>query len=221
MVLFFVQSRLAMNDIFLLFFSLITVASYFYFIKKRQRLRLILVGFCLGLALASKWSAAFFFLAIFFIELLRIYQQKTWSKLPFLIFSLVFLPVFIYLLIYAPFFISGKSFADFLLLQQKIWQFQLEPKIHAYASSPLAWFFNARPVWYFFQANVKAQSLQNIYALGNPILFLYFWPAFIYLLLQQDKNRSYLLFFYAVAFLPWVFSPRIMFFTTIRRLFLG
>jgi len=84
---------------------------------------------------------------------------------------------------------------------------------HTYQSTPKDWLFNLRPVWLF--VNYKGGSIASIYTLGNP---LFMWAGLLsiffltYRFVQKKVfNIGVVLLSYFGFFLPWVFSPRIMF----------
>lgn len=218
--LFLVQSRIAMNDVILLFFILLSVFTYFYYLTlkketKQADLILLLMGLFWGLALATKWSAFFPLLVLmfyhFFIQELA--GKSLLRRLPFLLFVFVLIPFFVYFLAYLPMFLAGKKLSYFWVLQGQILRSQLgNPAVHQYSSTPLQWFFNLRSVLYF--SNNKGSM---IYALGNPVLFIYFvltMPLlFISSVLKKNKRILSLLFLlYFASFTFWIFSPRILFF---------
>lgn len=216
--LFLVQSRIAMNDIFVLFFILLAVFCYFVYSFSKNYLYLLLTGIVLGLALASKWTALWIILLFFIKELLSLNSLR---KLPFLIFSLILTPLFIYLLCYLPMFLTGKTFFDFLLLQKTIALSQLtNPNAHLYSSGSLSWLLNLRPVWFFMANSTNSKLLANIYALDNPLLSLYLFLAFLLtiIFLLSDRKSSFLknniLFIFSIYlanFLPWIVFSRPMF----------
>jgi dolichyl-phosphate-mannose--protein O-mannosyl transferase len=63
--LFLTQSRIAMNDTYLVFFILLTFIAYVRWRKSPYTLKyLYLTGLCLGLALATKWTTLYLFIII-------------------------------------------------------------------------------------------------------------------------------------------------------------
>lgn len=216
--LFLVQSRIAMNDVFVLFFMMTAVFIYFFYLVRKNSLVLLLSGTFFGLALASKWSA---FFVLFFVLLKESMMLKSFKKLPFLFFSLVLTPAFVYLLSYLPMFWQGKNLIDFFVLQKTIFLSQLiNPSVHSYSSDPLNWILNLRPVWYFTIRASEAWTA-NIYALGNPLLCLYLLVGLIativFLVTQKQSSSIYqtiyfIFLFYLSSFLPWLVFSRIMFF---------
>ena len=173
--MFLVQSRIAMNDIFVLFFTLMAIFIYVIYLANKKSLMLLVSGALFGLALASKWSALWILLFLLIKELLML---KSIKKIPFLLFSLLLTPAFVYLLVYLPMFWQGQNLSDFLVLQKTILLSQLtNPSAHLYSSNPLIWVLNLRPVWYF-TVPVSVTWSANIYALDNPLLGLYMILAF-------------------------------------------
>jgi dolichyl-phosphate-mannose--protein O-mannosyl transferase len=216
--LFLTQSRIAMNDVFLLFFLLAAAFSYFVYLSKKKYSFLFLSGVLLGFALASKWTALWIILLLFVREFLPL---KNFRKLPFLIFSLLFTPFFIYLLSYLPMFLGGQNIFDFLILQKTIVLSQLaNPNVHLYSSGPFSWLLNLRPVWFFVAPSIDQAWISNIYALENPLLNLYLLLALlitvIYLFSEKQssslKETILLIFlFYLLNFAPWLVFTRPMF----------
>lgn len=194
----FVQSRTGMNDIYLVTFSL---AATLFFTKKR----FIYSAIFLGLALASKWPGIFL-LPVFSFFLIK---QKLISKIPLFIF----LPVVIYLLSYAPYFLIGYRFSDFINLHQQIWWYQTNLKAtHNYSSPWWSWPLNLYPVWYF--VDYPGKQIATIFASGNSILF---WSGVVaalisvYQFIKGKFKFTLILFMFFIFWLPWAFSPRIMF----------
>src|SRR3989344_1773087 len=219
----FVQSRTGMNDIYLVTFSL---ASIFFLLKKR----FIISSIFLGLALASKWAGLYLvgidiLLLIYFKEIRQIVYYTT-------------IPILVYFLSYLPFFFLGHTFDQFIQLQQQMWWYHSRLKAtHDYSSPAWSWPLNLFPVWYYVQYH-KNTNVSNIFASGNPVLF---WMGIGAILItiydfllsyrktkktnQQinadsanqkivfnDKDRfAVVLLGFIVFWLPWIFSPRIMF----------
>ena len=216
--LFLVQSRIAMNDIFVLFFTLMAIFIYVIYLANKKSLMLLVSGALFGLALASKWSALWILLFLLIKELLML---KSIKKIPFLLFSLLLTPAFVYLLVYLPMFWQGQNLSDFLVLQKTILLSQLtNPSTHLYSSNPLVWILNLRPVWYF-TVPISGSWSANIYALDNPLLGLYMMLAFfmsIWFLLKHKlndlahKSIYFIFLLYLSSFLPWIIFSRTMFF---------
>lgn len=122
--------------------------------------------------------------------------------------------------------------SHFAMLHRQIWWYQTTLEAtHGYQSRPWQWFFNLRPVW-FYVSYVDQGHVANIYNLGNSMLFWFGGLAVIISLasplLKSDSRMSYaplryssqtvrfgfaaLITAYALVWLPWTISPRIMFF---------
>ncbi|MFZ5376696.1 MAG: phospholipid carrier-dependent glycosyltransferase [Patescibacteria group bacterium] len=228
-----VESRIAMNDIFLMFFSLISLMIYFSGFKFSRK-RILATGIFLGLALATKWSALLVILAVLLIEVIRELRKRTIGEsFPYLVFSLTLVPVFIYVLSYTPMLLQQKNFDHFFELHRQIINYQFNRDgLHAYQSQPWQWLFNLRPVW-FWRGEVNAGSVQNIYLLGNPVLVVLTigvvfwqlkriityrkWQVFSRFFPEKFNRQEKVFYCYlAVLFFfnwcPWFFSPRIIFY---------
>lgn len=125
------------------------------------------------------------------------------------------IPPLIYLLSYMPFFLLGHTYKQFTDLQQQMWWYHTGLKAtHDYSSPWWSWPFNLYPVWYFVDYHTNG-TISNIFASGNPLLYLLGDVAIIVSIWQLIKKRSYSLFVVVLGFLifwlPWALSPRIMF----------
>lgn len=234
--LLLVQSRIAMNDIHLVFFILLSLWCYLRFRRQKQAGWLWLTGLSLGLTIATKWSGLFAIVVIGLTELITKIKQLTELKsnrvqlatiaqdAGRVVLALVILPAIIYVTAYGQMFLQGKSWAYFTELHHQIWAYQTNLKAtHPYQSRPWEWFLNLKPVWIYVDY-IDSKSWANIYAFGNPVLFWLsgmsvIWTGF-YLgkarltskLNQTTRNLSWLWLAYWLVWLPWQLSPRIMFF---------
>ena len=204
------QSRIAMNDIYMLCFYL---WSLYAAVKSRWKTAAILFG----LSLASKWSALYGVVPLAFIYLQQnILSSRAQSKDLLLhllkILRLLLIALAVYVLTFAPFVLAGHTWAQWWELQRQMWYYHTHlVATHAYQSTPLQWLFDVRPVWYY--VNYLSNQISNIYVLGNPIIL---WFGLVAVALQFKKIFTYpyslLYLLYFILFLPWVLSPRIMFF---------
>lgn len=197
--LVFVQSRIGMNDVYLVAFILI---STIFFIQKRY----ILSALFMGVAMATKWPGIFLVLVYFPILL---YNRQLKNLIYFIL-----LPPCIYLLSYAHYFLMGYNWGDFIELHRQIWWYQTNLKAtHAYSSPWWSWPLNLYPIWYF--VDYQKNTMTNIFASGNPALFWAGSIAVILTALEAIKRRSLNLIIILLGFfsfwLPWALSPRIMF----------
>lgn len=216
--LLLVMSRIAMNDSYFLFFSLLALL---FFLNRKN----FLMSLAFGLALASKWTG---FYAIAILWILYFLKNKDFKNLIISPMFFLFIPLIIYLASYTPFFLSRHSPPNqnlsnvqaFVELQRQMWWYHTHLKAtHSYQSRPVDWIFDLRPVWLYVnyppaQAG-KGGSIASIYTLGNPLFMWGGLASIIFLIVELIKKRSFNLFvvllLYFGFFLPWFFSPRIMF----------
>lgn len=204
--LVFTQSRVGMNDVYLVAFIL---ASALFFTKKKFLLSAL---FC-GLATATKWSGIFL-LPVFWLMLVIDKKQPLKQKLLHFFYFLIF-TFLIYLLSYLPYFLQGYTYKDFIELNKQIWWYQTHLKAtHPYTSPAWMWPLNLVPVWYYVQYFSK-NYVANIFASGNIVVFLGGVIAILFTVWEFIKKHSskllLILFSYFIFWVPWVFSPRIMF----------
>ena len=195
------QSRIAMNDIYMLNFL---IWSLYAGVKSRWKPSAILFG----LALSSKWSALYGLLPL---ALIYFHQNK--PTLHHLLYAVrcTLIALAIYILSFAPFILAGHTWQQWWQLHRQMWYYHTHlVATHAYQSTPMEWLFDIRPVWYYVQ--YLGDNLSNIYAHGNPLIL---WLGLVTLILQLRKIFLYpysiLYTLYAIFTLPWLFSPRIMF----------
>jgi dolichyl-phosphate-mannose-protein mannosyltransferase len=208
-----VMSRVALLDIFLMFFILLA----FYLILRND---LWLSGVIIGLAAATKWSAVF---VIPFLILLTVNiggaNFATWGKR----FSqFVLTPMGIYLLSWSGWIISSKGWArdSGSNLFSSLWNYHVEimnfhrglTEQHTYAANPWSWLVLGRPTSFYYETpkNCGAQSCsQEILAIGTPIL----WWAGIFaiaitvglFIANKDRVSAFILAGIAGTYLPWFF----------------
>jgi dolichyl-phosphate-mannose-protein mannosyltransferase len=208
-----VMSRVALLDIFLMFFILLS----FYLILRND---LWLSGVVIGLAAATKWSAVF---VIPFLILLTVNiggaNFATWGKR----FSqFVLTPMGIYLLSWSGWIISSKGWArdSGSNLFSSLWNYHVEimnfhrglTEQHTYAANPWSWLVLGRPTSFYYETpkNCGAQSCsQEILAIGTPIL----WWAGIFaiaitvglFIVNRDRVSAFILAGIAGTYLPWFF----------------
>ena len=165
-----VMSRVALLDIFLMFFIMLT----FYLILRDN---LWLSGVVIGFAAATKWSALFVipFLILLTVNIGRA-NFATWGKR----FSqFVLAPIGIYLLSWSGWFLSAKGWArdSGSNLFSSLWNYHVEimnfhrglTEQHTYAANPWSWLVLGRPTSFYYEStkNCGAQSCsQEIWQLA-------------------------------------------------------
>jgi dolichyl-phosphate-mannose--protein O-mannosyl transferase len=192
--LWFVESRLGVPDVVgacCLLGALLAFAGYVMSSPARIGRPLIATGCWLGLALATKWSAAYLAgligIAVLW-RLTRLWRQSRetandetraglrahllWAPL-----ALGVVPVAIYVLAHASYFLEGYGFGDFVALQRERFAYHARYDADfAYDSRWWTWPLALRPAWY--GATTYADDrVANVYANGNPLLFWAFLPA--------------------------------------------
>ena len=197
--LVFVQSRIGMNDVYLVAFILV---STIFFVQKRY----VLSALFMGIAIATKWPGIF--LALIYFPIL-LYHRQFKNVIYFIL-----LPPIIYLLSYTHYFLMGYQWSDFVELHKQIWWYQTNLKAtHTYASPWWSWPLNLYPIWYF--VDYQKNNIANIFASGNPVVFWVGSISVILTLFEYIKTRSekllIILLGFSVFWLPWAISPRIMF----------
>ena len=220
-----VMSRITMNDIFIAFFSVCAFIFAAMYSKKQKFIWLFSSSVFLGLAVASKWTGAYALLIVLaFVFLERIRNQK--SLIPLLTIAIV--PFFIYLASYGQFWLQGHSAMQFIDLHKQIWWYQNRSDLaHPYGTTALfctpkgldgpkswcPWIFDIKGVYFSFETYGPKNGY--IYALGNPLIF---WAGVIsisYLIgkLISERKRELILVLagYFIFWLPWIFTPRLLF----------
>jgi len=222
----FVMSRITMNDVFITFFVVMAFIFAALYLKKQSRRDLLLTSIFLGLAYASKWTGLYAVAAVFIFVLITDYLRK---KLSLHILMLLVIPSLIYLASYGQFWLQGHSVSDFIGLHKQIWWYQNRHDLeHSYGTTPLfcvpkglnapktwcPWILDMRGV-YFSYEQYGSDKAGYIYALGNPLIFWVGIVAVSYMLGKfiEDRSKESLLimFGYFVFWVPWIFSPRILF----------
>jgi dolichyl-phosphate-mannose--protein O-mannosyl transferase len=208
-----VMSRVALLDIFLMFFILLS----FYLILRDN---LWLSGVIIGLASATKWSAVFVIpLLILLTVNLAGANLATWGKR----FSqFVLTPIGIYLLSWSGWIFSSKGWArdSGSNLFSSLWNYHVEimnfhrglTEQHTYAANPWSWLVLGRPTSFYYETpkNCGSQSCsQEILAIGTPIL----WWAGIFaiaitvglFIANRDRISAFILAGITGTYLPWFF----------------
>lgn len=200
------MSRIAMNDIHVTFFILLSWYFYWRWKKKPAQPGLIFyTALASGAALASKWSGIFCLLPILadLIIIPFLYQQKKATKAkiiftsqqfrqfalwaPRLILTIGLVVPLTYVLSYGQAFWQGQSWQHLYKLHQQIWWYQTHLEAtHPYQSVPWQWIFNWRPV-YAFTAQLNNQVV-DIYLQGNHLLFWSGAAAILAVLLSPIIN---------------------------------
>jgi dolichyl-phosphate-mannose--protein O-mannosyl transferase len=227
----FVQSRIAMLDIFALTFSLFAIAAFMHgFRQRRPQLWFALTGLLSGFSIGCKWSGLFVLaVCIVIVAAIRLlqswrtqfadgnaddwYRPDLWPDFKAWQFAACFLliPAFAYLSTFVP--LYGLSIPDIIEAQRRIFSDNTTTAIagHTYMSSWPSWPFLVRPVWYLFD-KVGDDRIAAVVFLGNPLIL---WPALIAAaialrdwIVTRRADAFLVLAFYAGPFFAWALLPR-------------
>jgi dolichyl-phosphate-mannose--protein O-mannosyl transferase len=227
----FVQSRIAMLDIFALTFGLFGIAAFMHgFRKPRPHLCFALAGLAFGLAAACKWSGVFpFAVCLVIVGVIRLmqswrtqfadgdaldwYRPDLWPDFRSHHFAACFvlIPAVVYLATFIP--LDGLSLPDILEAQRRIFADNTTTAIagHTYMSSWPSWPFLVRPVWYLFD-KIGDDRIAAVVFLGNPLVL---WPALPALavclrdwIVARRLDAFLILAFYFGSWLAWALLPR-------------
>jgi dolichyl-phosphate-mannose-protein mannosyltransferase len=227
----FVQSRIAMLDIFALGFGLLAIASFMHgFRQPRPQLWFALSGLGFGLSAACKWSGLFpLAVCIVIVAAIRLmqrwrvqfakpdagdwYRPDLWPdfRLWHLAACFILIPASVYLATFLP--LYGLSIPDILKAQRRIFSDNTTTAIagHTYMSAWPTWPWLVRPVWYLFDT-VGDDRIAAIVFLGNPLVL---WPALPALAIclrdwiVTRRNDAFLILAFCFGpYLAWAPLPR-------------
>jgi dolichyl-phosphate-mannose-protein mannosyltransferase len=227
----FVQSRIAMLDIFALAFGLCAIAAFMHGFRKAQpHLWFALAGAAFGLSIACKWSGLFALaVCIAIVAVIRLlqswrtrfadgqasdwYRPGLWPDFRFYHFAACFvlIPGIVYLASFVP--LYGLSFSDLLEAQRKIFSDNTTTAIagHTYMSAWPSWPFLVRPVWYLFD-KIADERIAAVVFLGNPLVLWAALPALALCLrdwiVTRRTDAFLILAFYFGPYLAWALLPR-------------
>jgi dolichyl-phosphate-mannose-protein mannosyltransferase len=227
----FVESRIAMLDIFALAFGLFAIAAFLQgFRKQRPHLSFALSGAGFGLSAACKWSGLFpLATAIVIVAAIRLmqswrtefadgnaddwYRPDLWPDFRAWHFAACFalIPALLYLATFVPVF--GLSPSDLFEAQRRIFSDNTTTAIagHTYMSSWPSWPLLVRPVWFLFD-KIGDDRIAAVVFLGNPLVL---WPALLALAvclrdwIATRRGVPFLILaFYVGPYLAWALLPR-------------
>ena len=225
----FVQSRIAMLDVFMACFLAIAAWQLAAAMREPEtgRARLIVTGIALGLAMGSKWNAIPLAvlpgLAFFAARLsagrrrlltsrrgipvpgISLLEAALWlGLLPLVTYALTFAPA--YELRDTPFATQGliAFHREMLALQTQV----LDP--HPYQSTWPDWVLNLRSVWYLYEPVDGAQ--RGVILLGNPLTMLIGLPALLWCLIAGVAHRNWARIAVVIGYVTsvglWLFAAK-------------
>lgn len=192
--LFLVDSRYALNNIFLIFFGLLGQLLVLLANRTNEwysRLITVGAGISFGASVACKWNGLSFLLSIYiFIIIAKVWksiesdrQSSTITNSLFdrlanihlieIIVSLVITPTIVYSLLWIPHLIQNPT-PNFIDVQWSIFNYHQEvgnsTGIHPYCSNWYTWPLLMRPLAYYF-TEYKPNYYYDVHAMGNPLLW--------------------------------------------------
>ncbi|MDJ0578895.1 phospholipid carrier-dependent glycosyltransferase [Crocosphaera sp.] len=219
--LFLVESRYALNNIYLVTFGLLGHLFFLLFLNQEKYFYLTLSGIFLGASATIKWNGLGFLLGIYLLifmvyispgfqglfELrnLEIFAKIKLLKPWLLLCNFCLVPVFTYAILWLPYLLLNSEYS-FWEIHQKIWSFHQSignsSDVHPYCSKWYSWLIMARPIAYFYQTKNTPSGtiIHDVHAMGNPILW---WLAtgaiiilslFILIILVKQTYNSYFAF---------------------------
>jgi dolichyl-phosphate-mannose--protein O-mannosyl transferase len=208
-----VMSRVALLDIFLMFFILLSI----YFLITNN---LWLSGSAIGLAISIKWSAAFLIpLVILFVV---VYNKVTFRNLYKVVSQFTLLPISIYFASWSGWIFSSQGWArqSESNVFASLWNYHLQildfhqglDDKHAYQANPWSWLVLGRPISFYYESPSDCgaeKCAQEILAIGTPLLW---WISifavaitFGFLVTKLERAAAIILLGFAGTYLPWFF----------------
>jgi dolichyl-phosphate-mannose--protein O-mannosyl transferase len=208
-----VMSRVALLDIFLMFFILLSI----YFLITNN---LWLSGSAIGLAISIKWSAAFLIpLVILFVV---VYNKVTFRNLYKVVSQFTLLPISIYFASWSGWIFSSQGWArqSESNVFASLWNYHLQildfhqglDDKHAYQANPWSWLVLGRPTSFYYESPSDCgaeKCAQEILAIGTPLLW---WISifavaitFGFLVTKLERAAAIILLGFVGTYLPWFF----------------
>ena len=229
-----VHSRVALLDIFLMFFIQVALLAVLYS-------RYWIAGFALGLACGVKWSGLYFLIAFALLVLIfdwiryrflgyenpiKEFLQKDFLKRTL---QFIFLPLLTYMLSWSGWFFSKSGWDRHWSKNpfKSLWHYHAEilnfhtnlTEKHPYMANPWSWLIMGRPTSFFYETpntcGVKNCS-REVLALGTPLIYWSIAVAFIIVIgiwiQSRDLTAGIILTAIGAGYLPWfAFQKRTMF----------
>lgn len=221
---YLVQSRIAMTNIFAVFFQ---IGAALFIVRAALASVLpmgtmIGAGVFMGLALSTRWTSlwamGFLGLVLFAVRGRRLLRLRE-CRLVLLAFLLI--PAALYVASYVPWVLIkhdlatpaqiGRALVDLAAEQRRVFRYHADLRAtHPYFSSWYSWPWLYRPTWYYFKQ--EAGLVRGIVAIGNPAVWWASVPVTLWALLSgfraRDPRRLFAACGFLLLYLPWGISPR-------------
>jgi dolichyl-phosphate-mannose-protein mannosyltransferase len=227
--IWFIQSRIAMLDMFMACLGMTALWQLAVAVRKprQARWRLALAGVCLGLAMGAKWSIAPVAMlpgVVFLVMKLkdngrRFLTAKAGGPVPGIslieaAFWLGSVPLVVYWSTFAPaFFYAKNAINPFGIVEHHRYMLELQDsvrKLHPYRSVWYQWVGNWRAIWYLYQPIDGAQ--RGVLLIGNPFTMLAGLPALVWCLFaglaRQRRDALAFALLYIVSLGMWTISGK-------------
>lgn len=217
---FFVQSRVAMIDVFMVVFFLAALLAQWHFYESQRKKDFYLSAFFWGCALACKWSIFIFFIPCslaLFLQLWKLKKGKVFLREVFCFFLGTF---GVYYASFIPYlFIEGEAKLQWyeIFITMPLRMYELQKSVggtHIYESKWYTWPLMLRPIWYEFKQFSGENLFQGIQMIGNPLQMvlgilscfgiLLGWKRITHPLVKE------LFIIFIVSYLAWGLVPRKM-----------
>lgn len=225
----FIQSRIAMLDMFMASFGVVALWMFASAIRlpHQGRWRLAIAGISFGLAMGAKWSIAPIAMLPGLAFLTLKIRDNRWRFLTArdggpvpgitLIEAGVWLglvPLIAYWATYAPaFFYVDRPIAPLGFIEHHSYMFGLQDsvkRLHPYRSVWYEWVGNWRAIWYLYEKVDGAQ--RGVLLIGNPFTMLAGLPALLWCLWAGIRQRRWdalgFAAFYLVSIGLWIVTSK-------------
>lgn len=209
---FFVQSRIAMIEIYMVAFFLMAWFYQLRFFEEQVSKYLYLSAIFWGLSIATKWS-----IVVFFFPALALFWFRGYRK-QIAYFILVIMGV--YYLTFIPYILVKNE--SHLEWYQIFWEMPLRMLelqksvggVHVYESKWYTWPLMIRPIWYEYKSLSPENVFQGVFLLGNPLqmavgLLSVFGALFFWKKIKRPEFKE-LLFMVLISYFTWAVIPRKM-----------
>lgn len=204
------MSKIAMLDIYALFFQVLLIYFVIIFLKNTDKNKLLSIAIVSALGLSCKWSLIPFVFTSFVFISIRVFKTKIPIK--HLVFSIIIFVV-VYFLTFIPYLLvhnSETSIFNIFKLQLEMFNYHSSFTGNPYHSSAWwSWPILLKPIWLKFEQ--ISGSFKGIFTISNPVVNFIFLISIPYFLLNWKrikKEEMFLIICYLNLILIWAFSSR-------------
>lgn len=223
---FWVESRIAMTNIFTVFWTLTAVLGAWKWTQTGRGRWLLLTGVALGLGLATRWTTLWVwgFIGLFLLWHTFVTLRPQWAAqnrtvsafalwVGLLGLAFVVIPAALYTASYVPYVWQGHPWSKVWEVQGDMWRYHAHIKeSHSYASPWWSWPIMVRPTWYFFEQPKPDGPISGIWAIGNAALWWASVPALVcagYVAFREKSSALGLIVLMGLGqWLSWGIEPR-------------